>query len=447
MSTNSFFESEIRGRFEISEVMKHCWASDLKVLSDIRSVCDTNGLHFFAAYGTLLGAVRHGGYIPWDDDIDIGMVRDDYIALLDILEKDEGKGFEVLNPYTKPWYCMNFSHLNCADDLRFDRSYLQDRCGCPFVTGPDIFPYYYIPRNKNDEEFILYILDKIDRTMAMSRQPVQNGLNEAVAISLVELQHETGYVFNTERPIDNQLEMLYDQVCALTPSEDADYLTRYDEYTKDKNKKFPKEYLENVIYLPFENTEIPVPLGYRDVLLKRFGSSYLIPKREAAAHDYPFFKKQMRAVGNRMEEEALKNSSSDIPAPQKDASKKTVLYYTSLREMIIYNEKVIDKIRNVISFFKGNADKYNFIWITGEFLKSDEFAFDEIAPILISDYENVIEEYKKTGLEIYPESDNTDKYTEIADIYFGDESLISEAFNKQGLPVFIQDYSDHNCIS
>ena len=64
----------------------------MSVLDEIDRICKENNLKYSLAYGTLLGAVRHKGYIPWDDDIDICMLREDYEKLIAILKDENAAG-------------------------------------------------------------------------------------------------------------------------------------------------------------------------------------------------------------------------------------------------------------------------------------------------------------------------------------------------------------------
>lgn len=80
----AFFDEEIRDGFKVTAAMKQVWFVELDLMQKLLDVCRNNDIKIFASGGTMLGAVRHHGFIPWDDDIDMMMFREDYDKLCDI---------------------------------------------------------------------------------------------------------------------------------------------------------------------------------------------------------------------------------------------------------------------------------------------------------------------------------------------------------------------------
>ena len=70
------------------EDLHRIWRTEIEIYRAIAAICERHGLRYYAAYGTTLGAVRHGGFIPWDDDMDVCMPRKDYDAFLKYAEKE-----------------------------------------------------------------------------------------------------------------------------------------------------------------------------------------------------------------------------------------------------------------------------------------------------------------------------------------------------------------------
>ena len=95
---DSYFEDEVRDGFFVPSLMKRAWASQLEVLSDLDTVCKKLGITYWADAGTMLGAVRHGGIIPWDDDIDVAMPRDDYDRFLEIAPLQLSQQYIIESP-------------------------------------------------------------------------------------------------------------------------------------------------------------------------------------------------------------------------------------------------------------------------------------------------------------------------------------------------------------
>lgn len=96
---------------DIQDQIQQVWAAEQEILDVIQDVCTRYGLRFTLAYGTLLGAVRHGGFIPWDDDIDLMMPREDYEKLIAIWNSAAPKGYILQNVYTDPDYTNTFTKI------------------------------------------------------------------------------------------------------------------------------------------------------------------------------------------------------------------------------------------------------------------------------------------------------------------------------------------------
>lgn len=98
--SEDFFQEEILADTFVSRALKEVWAVNLDLLDCLQRFCQQHQLRFFMGFGTLLGAFRHQGFVPWDDDVDILMPRRDF-------EKLKGLWSEFSAPYFCRTACQN----------------------------------------------------------------------------------------------------------------------------------------------------------------------------------------------------------------------------------------------------------------------------------------------------------------------------------------------------
>ena len=108
--SRSYLKEEIKSDFLIDSSRKKLCVILLDLLFVFDDICKRHNLHYYLFYGTLLGAVRHKGFIPWDDDIDVAMPRDDYEAFLK-LTNDIKPPYFLQTPYTDPGYFYTFAKI------------------------------------------------------------------------------------------------------------------------------------------------------------------------------------------------------------------------------------------------------------------------------------------------------------------------------------------------
>ena len=112
------------------------------ILISVDRFCKAHGIRYFLAYGTLIGALRHGGYIPWDDDIDISMPRPDYERFIKLYNKEKDKGYYVVSPSLDPSYPNAFAKICDPDTCIIEFSSLKYDIG----VNIDLFPHLMLSK-------------------------------------------------------------------------------------------------------------------------------------------------------------------------------------------------------------------------------------------------------------------------------------------------------------
>ena len=299
----SFFEAEVRDGFYVTSEMKQVWAAQLEVLNDVDKACRENGIQYFAEWGTLLGAVRHHGFIPWDDDMDICMKRPDYNRFLEIAEKIMPSNYKIYNLKSHNNDGNMVSRIINTDQISYDAEKLKKYHGVPYVIGLDIFPLDYISDNKEDDELQSNVIVMISSIMNVIKSIQDNNVQldeenlTQINMQLSQVENICGVTINREDDIVQQLNILIDRMCGIYRENEAEYITIMLLWVGGKNYRFPKKYYDKAIRIPFENTTIPVPYAYDSILKKKYGD-YMKLVHTWDSHDYPFFESQKKIIEN-----------------------------------------------------------------------------------------------------------------------------------------------------
>ena len=294
-----FFKEESRCGYTISEAMKKGWAIQLTVLDEVLSIAKKHELNIWMEYGSLIGAVRHNGYVPWDDDIDICMPREDYMKFLFILQKELPPFRKVYSFYTCDNYPYPKAFVCCRDviDLGIsekEASITNQLYNCPYATGIDIFPLDFIPANTDYWNYLSQLYS-ISYNLGIDYE-VYLQTNELDSF-LSQLEQTLNYHVSRDGNLRDSIWKLTDAISMMTTKEEAKWLTWYPEYTMcgDRRKRSLEAYSETIM-VDFEMIKVPIPVGYDEVLKSEYGENYMTPIKGTTGHDYPFYKNQERKI-------------------------------------------------------------------------------------------------------------------------------------------------------
>jgi len=324
--SNEFFREEIREGFTVVPMMKRAWAAELEVLDVVRKVCAEHDIKWYAFFGTLLGAVRHKGFIPWDDDIDICMLREDYMKFMSIAPKALPEGFVNPGIYAESsrLWAINKGYQGrvMADETYFSLpKYMNYFHAYPYPRiGIDIFPLDNLPRDPKDQ---LELVRKINDLQWIVEKWSMLKENNMLESRLEQYERDLGISFEKEDEIVSIHEILCacDRYASSVPESESDAIANitYIPYPKERDdfSGFPemkKESFGEGVELPFEEFTVIAPCEPAPVLTYLYGENYMTPAQFTASHEYPFYCVQEEEFAKMWKEAGNQNTVEEFCA-------------------------------------------------------------------------------------------------------------------------------------
>lgn len=339
---DSYFEEEVRSGFYISPVIKSCWAAQIEVLLEIDRICRKYNIQYFAEWGTLLGTIRHGGFIPWDDDMDISMKRMDYERFLKIAPKELPEGFSVMNYETVDNYWDVMARVINKDFVCADPDFLDHFHNCPYPSGIDIFPLDYVANNKEEEEIQRELVDMVK--MVADTNGAGNATEEQLEFWLTMIENSCNQKIDRKGNIKNQLYKIVCSLYALYSEEETDRIALVAQYLESGSSVYPKECYADSIRMPFDVISIPVPVGYDHILKCKYGD-YMKNVRSGGGHDYPYHSGHDKF----MEEKGIGFPKYHYPENLKDRVKKPN-FEERLRQKLSLMGQIHEKLELLVNY-------------------------------------------------------------------------------------------------
>lgn len=288
----NLFRDEIRSGFFVTAQRKRLWNIQLNLIAELDRICQKHDIRYFAFFGTLLGAARHKGFVPWDDDVDVVMLRPDYEKFKAIIKN------EISEPYfVDSWhdYKIEGEEPEANQDKSFRQFVKRDQreqhplwwpfwpmiklkdsrtTFAQYLDRPhvhqgifiDVFPFDPVPPFSNNQQKFNYKLEQEILIAIALPDKIKEAAQANKKLLIKKTQLEQFLQFPHKR---KALEL---EAFALKNFSQSEFVGQLRDHCLLNQKiSYSADNFKEVVYLPFEKIKIPCPAGYKDCLTTYYG--------------------------------------------------------------------------------------------------------------------------------------------------------------------------------
>lgn len=254
------------------ETLSHLKEVLLMILKDFIEICEENNLEYYAYAGTALGAIRHSGFIPWDDDIDVIMFREDYEKFLDIMESKKSDKYTIFNVENTDDFHLFISKMS-LNGTEVSEMWTEN-VSYTLGINIDIFVFDYIPPNKLKWYSLYYrtqILKKIGWFLGITQNEVYVSDFKKYLGKILKV------LLKIFRISNSKFRKSYSKL-SLKTKEPSNMV--YDLSEVSYKYKYPVSIFKPIRKVQFETIKINMPNDYNTYLTICYGDYMTLPPEE-----------------------------------------------------------------------------------------------------------------------------------------------------------------------
>lgn len=261
------YDEEKRDGYVVETKMKKIWSVQLDLLMELQRVCNRYNIKMFVVWGTLLGAIRHKGFIPWDDDLDVGLLREDYDKLCEIASKEFCEPYFFQTADSDRNFFIGYARLRNSDTTGI----IKDNLDVEYNNGIyiDIYPLDGYPQN-NLKRKIQFLMRDFYTSIGLIYYRT-NYPDNVIKKGLIKCCQKIAHIVKYETILKK-----YYKWCTIS-NKNAETVGLLYHNSLCEKYYFKKRYIGNIKKMQYENCMVNIPENYDKILKSVYGDYMKFP--------------------------------------------------------------------------------------------------------------------------------------------------------------------------